>query len=93
MDINVDYILYCDPFVGATIKNGYFSLEHYGGSAWRWVRTITYKYSKGDHEWFLYKDVSENFHASDPEKIESKINTAKVFGNVSFEEFNIYKQE
>ena len=24
-----------DPFTGITIKNGYFSVEHYGGSGWR----------------------------------------------------------
>ena len=26
-----------DPFEGISIKNGIFSVEHYGGSAWRWT--------------------------------------------------------
>lgn len=26
-----------DPFTGITIKNGYFSVEHYGGSGLRWT--------------------------------------------------------
>jgi len=81
-----------DPFMGITIKNGYFSVEHYGGSAWRWTRIITYKYSKQDNEWFLHKDGSESFHASEPEKVESNIKTIKDFGNVKFEEFDIYKE-
>lgn len=82
-----------DPFMGITIKNGYFSVEHYGGSAWRWTRIITYKYSKQDNEWFLHKDGSESFHASEPEKVESKIRTTKDFGKVKFEEFDIYKED
>jgi len=82
-----------DPFMGITIKNGYFSVEHYGGSAWRWTRIITYKYSKQDNEWFLHKDGSESFHAAEPEKVESKIRTTKDFGNVKFEEFDIYKED
>ncbi|WP_133943908.1 hypothetical protein [Epilithonimonas xixisoli] len=82
-----------DPFMGVTIKNGYFSVEHYGGSAWRWTRIITYKYSKQDNEWFLHKDGSESFHATEPEKVESKIKTTKDFGRVKFETFDIYREE
>lgn len=80
-----------DPFVGITIKNGYFSVEHYGGSSWRWSRIITYKYSKKDNEWFLHKDGGESFHASEPEVTESNIRTTKDFGQVKFENFDIYK--
>lgn len=82
-----------DPYMGISIKNGYFSVEHYGGSAWRWTRIITYKYVKADKEWYLYKDGSESFHASAPEKVESKIKTTKNFGKVKFEKFDIYKDE
>ena len=82
-----------DPFTGITIKNGYFSVEHYGGSAWRWTKIITYKYSKQENEWFLYKDSSEGFHASESEKVESKIRTTKDFGKIKFEDFDIYKEE
>lgn len=81
-----------DPYAGITIKDGYFSVEHYGGSSWRWTRVITYKYSKEVNDWFLHKDGSESFHASDPEKIESKIKTKKDFGKVKFDQFDIYKE-
>lgn len=79
-----------DPYMGIEIKNGYFSVEHYGGSGWRWRRIITYKFSKQKNEWFLHKDVSEDFHATDPEKIEYQKKSKKDFGIVKFEEFDIY---
>lgn len=82
-----------DPYMGITIKNGYFSVEHYGGSALRWTNIITFKYSKQANEWFLHKDGTDIFHASEPEKVESKIRTTKDFGNVKFEEFDIYKED
>lgn len=82
-----------DPYAGLTIKNGYFSVEHYGGSGWRWSRIITYKYSKADKTWYLHKDGNESFHASEPDKVESKILTKKDFGKVQFEKFNIYEEK
>ena len=82
-----------DPYQGITIKNGYFSVEHYGGSAWRWTRIITYKYSKAENYWFLHKDGSDSFHATEPEKVESEILTTKNFGKVPFDKFDIYKEK
>ena len=81
-----------DPFQGITIKNGYFSIEHYGGSAWRWTKIITYKFSKADNHWFLHRDGGEFFHAAEPEKSKSNMRTKKDFGNVRFEEFDIFKE-
>ncbi|MFB9077987.1 hypothetical protein ACFFLS_04875 [Flavobacterium procerum] len=80
-----------DPFMGITIKNGYFSVEHYGGSNWRWKSIITYKYSKTEKEWFLYKDGLESFQISDTENVKTEIKTAKDFGRVKFQDFDIYK--
>jgi len=82
-----------DPFMGITLKNGYFSVEHYGGSAWRWTRIVTYKYFRQDNEWFLHKDGTESFHVSEPEKVERTIKTKKDFGKVTFEQFDIYKDD
>lgn len=82
-----------DPFIGVTIENGYFSVHHYGGSAWRWTRDITYKYSRKDNEWFLHKDSHTSFHATEPEEVESTIKTTKDFGRVKFEDFDIYNGE
>lgn len=80
-----------DPFTGITIKNGYFSVEHYGGSGWRWTRIITFKYSPADKSWYLYKDGGDSFHATDPEKVQTKVKTVKDFGKVPFSKFDIYK--
>lgn len=81
-----------DPFMGITIKQGYFSVEHYGGSAWRWTRIITFKYAVAEKNWFLYKDGNESFHATEPDKLTRKIYTVKNFGKVPFIRFNIYKE-
>lgn len=93
---NTVYCIHCggmlgDPYMGITIKNGSFSVEHYGGSAWRWTRIITYNYSLKEKEWFLHKDLSERFHATEPEKVESISKTFKDFGKLKFNEFDIYK--
>jgi len=80
-----------DPFMNVVIKKGYFSIEHYGGSGWRWTRTITFKYLPADSYWYLHKDGHENFHVNNPEKVETKIYTTKDFGKVPFDKFDIYK--
>jgi hypothetical protein len=80
-----------DPYVGIKITDGFFSVEHYGGSAWRWERNITYKYSELENEWYLFADVIKSFHALNPEKIDSVIKTSNDFGKISFKEFDIYE--
>ncbi|MEZ5017900.1 MAG: hypothetical protein R2800_12655 [Flavipsychrobacter sp.] len=37
-----------DPFSDVVIKNGYFTLEHYGGSSYRWTHDPTFKYNAAD---------------------------------------------
>ncbi len=81
-----------DPYQGISIKNGYFSLEHFGGSSWRWSRIITFKYSRDEDNWFLHRDGGENFHISDPENIEPYMRTKDDFGSVSFLDFSAYEE-
>lgn len=80
-----------DPFEGITIKNGFFSVEHYGGSSWRWSKVITFKYSAPDKNWVLSRVGSDSFHVSDPNKVKSTVKTAKNFGKVLFEKYEGYK--
>jgi hypothetical protein len=82
-----------DPFTGVTIKNGYFSVEHYGGSGWRWTRIITFKYSPTEKYWFLHKDGGERFHAISHEEVKTPVKTVKNFGKVPFNKFDIYKDK
>ncbi|GGH77974.1 hypothetical protein HNQ91_003984 [Filimonas zeae] len=83
-----------DPFMKVVIKNGYFSIEHYGGSAWRWGRVTTFRYAPADAYWYLYKEGSESFHATtDPNKVTTTIKTTKDFGKVRFDEYDTYKED
>ena len=82
-----------DPYTGITVKNGYFSVEHYGGSGWRWTRIITFRYSAADKNWLLHKDGGERFHAITHEEVKTPVLTVKDFGKVPFEKFDIYKDK
>jgi hypothetical protein len=79
-----------DPFSQVVIKNGYFTVEHYGGSAWRWTRFVTFKYSTNDSNWRLHRDGGDFFHLTDPENKTSDMKTTKDFGIIPFEEFDIF---
>lgn len=81
-----------DPYMSITLFNGSFSISHYGGSAWRWSRTVTFIYSPSEKNWLLETDTSESFHVSEPEKISSEIKTAENFGKIKFEFFDIYNE-
>lgn len=92
---NVAYCYDCggimgDPYQTIVIKNGYFTVEHYGGSAWRWTRYVTFRYSSKDKTWFLHKDGGESFHISEPEYATTNIRTVKDFGQIPFEKYDIY---
>ncbi|RFS15129.1 hypothetical protein D0T08_18815 [Emticicia sp. C21] len=82
-----------DPFTQIVIKNGYFSIEHYGGSSWRWGLITTFKYSATDKIWYLYKQGSTSMHTSDPDKVKTKITTTKNFGKIPFSKYDIYKED
>jgi len=84
--------IFGDPYSGLAIKNGYFSVEHYGGSNWRWTRIITYKYDPEADYWFLHQDGSESYHTAEPDKVETQIRTTKDFGRVRIEDFDIYAE-
>ena len=81
-----------DPYSGIAIKNGYFSVEHYGGSSWRWTKIITYRYHPDTDGWRLHKIGEENYHSSVPDKVETTIQSTKDFGTIKFEDYQIYKE-
>jgi len=82
-----------DPFSGLAVKSGYFTVEHYGGSAQRWTRFITFRYDTATRAWLLHRDGSEHFDATDPEHGKTTMRTAKNFGRVPFTKFDIYRDE
>ncbi len=77
-----------DPYTGLTIKNGYFSVEYYGGSAWRWSHITTFKWNAAENTWLLFKEGGDSFHALEPEKVKTQVRTQKDFGKVLFENFD-----
>ena len=87
-----------DPFTGTTIKDGYFSIEHGIAGGQHWEQVTTFKFDKSKGNWFLYKDhlISYKLNESNDEDADAlvkdtdKLETAKDFGIVPFDEFNIY---
>jgi hypothetical protein len=96
-----DQAVYCencggmmgDPYNGITIASGVFSIEHYGGSAWRWTRELTFKYDQKVQDWYLEEDRSDSYHVSEPDNIETVLLTTKDFGRIKLENFNIYPKD
>ncbi|WP_324679158.1 hypothetical protein [Hymenobacter sp. GOD-10R] len=82
-----------DPFSGLAVKNGYFTVEHYGGSTQRWTRFITFRYDAATRTWLLHRDGSEHFDATDPKHGKTTMRTAKNFGRVPFLKFDIYQEK
>lgn len=78
-----------DPFVQVVIKDGYFTIEHFGGSRQKWNDDPTFKYSEEDGKWYLHKHNKSVHDGLDPEHGSTvTILTTKDFGKVSFEDFS-----
>jgi hypothetical protein len=78
-----------DPFMGIVVKPGKFTIQHYGGSAWRWSRDITFAWSRRDRQWQLVRVEDVSFHASDPDKQERTVETPpKHFGKIDLASFD-----
>lgn len=56
-----------DPFEGVEVEPGSFTVDHYGGSAWRWRMDFTFAYSRRDRAWQLVRAVELSYHNVDPE--------------------------
>ena len=91
-----DNIVYCfqcggmfgDPYDGVEIRKGIFTIHHFGGSNDRWSNDITFKYSPANKTWYLYKIVDKDWNVFHLDKIETRVQTKKDFGIVSFEKYN-----
>ncbi len=83
--------IFGDPYEGITIKNNYFSIEHYGGSNWRWTRIITFKYDLKTKQFLLHRDAGVSFHTSDPDKEEEIINNKEDFDKLPLAKYNWHK--
>ena len=79
-----------DPFVEVVIKDGYFTIEHLGGSRHMWTDDPTFKYNAEKNAWFLHRHSKQVVDRMDPEGEESEqtMLTTKDFGEVNFEDFH-----
>jgi hypothetical protein len=92
-----DKVIYClscggalgDPFASIEVGKNTFTVNHYGGSAWRWTSSYKFNYSRRDNSWQLVKVVKESFHATDQGNVEEKtFIPPKDFGLIDIAEFN-----
>ncbi|HSE24804.1 MAG TPA: hypothetical protein VLB68_24295 [Pyrinomonadaceae bacterium] len=79
-----------DPFTGVKVARNTFTVNHYGGSAWRWSVDYKFNYSRIDKTWQLVRIENTSFHASDVNKtFNRKIMTPpKHFGKVDIADFD-----
>lgn len=78
-----------DPFQSIAIKPGRFTVEHYGGSSWRWSANYTFAWSRRDKSWQLVRAEKTSFHASDPDSEETTVHTPpRDFGLIDVTEFD-----
>lgn len=78
-----------DPFQGVRVSAKSFTVDHYGGSGWRWSTATTFNYSRRDKTWQLVMVRNETFHAGDPEKVETTIHKPpRDFGKIDIADFD-----
>ena len=80
---------YGDPYAGLTIKRGFFSVEHYGGSSARWSRIITFNYAPATRTWYLSREGGESYSVFDPDNVTSEAHTPRNFGRVPFAKYDV----
>jgi hypothetical protein len=50
-----------DPYASISFKGNILTINHYGGSAWRWSKTSTFRFQK--NEWQLIGIAESSFHS------------------------------
>ncbi|MEJ7622672.1 MAG: hypothetical protein WKF34_01645 [Pyrinomonadaceae bacterium] len=78
-----------DPFEGVRAGRGTFTVDHYGGSNWRWKIAYRFNYSRRDKTWQLVRVDNLSYHTSNPNKMKTEIETPpRHFGKVGITEFD-----
>lgn len=80
-----------DPLEEISVDSGRFTIQQYGGAAWRWSRTTKFSYDQQRKDWFLTLDSTENFAVAQPEDASRHAATPVEFGSVRFKDFDVYK--
>jgi hypothetical protein len=78
-----------DPFEGVAAGRNAFTVEHYGGSNWRWKYSYKFNYSRIDLTWQLVRVEEQHYHTFNPNKVEIKIYTPpRHFGKIDIADFD-----
>jgi len=78
-----------DPFAGVAVGRNTLTVNHYGGSAWRWETSYKFNYSRIDKTWQLVRFERSDFHAADDERtIKRRVMTPKDFGKIDLAGFD-----
>jgi hypothetical protein len=78
-----------DPYQHTAIKGGYFSVESLYGSCQKTYVVTTFRYSKAEHNWFLYKVGQDDDDCRDTTEapVRHQEQTSRNFGKVSFKDY------
>lgn len=77
-----------DPYTGMTLKKNFFSIEHAGGSNFRFIRIMTFKYDKDRQQYLLHKDAGETYNTTNPNKSKSESYNKKQWGKMLFTDYS-----
>lgn len=83
--------IFGDPLAGITVGKNTFTVNHYGGSAWRWTADYKFNYSRIDKTWQLVQIEKTSYHNVRPmeETLEKTVLTPpKDFGKVDVADFD-----
>jgi len=92
-----DKVVYCrqcggifgDPFESLSAAPGKLSVNHYGGSNWRWTNTFNFAYSRRDNTWQLIRVEESSFHTSAPNKMKTRTyKPPRDFGKIDIADFD-----
>lgn len=92
-----DKVVYCrqcggvfgDPFESLSAAPGKLSVNHYGGSNWRWTNTFSFAYSRRDQTWQLVRVEESSFHTSAPNKMKNRTyKPPRDFGKIDIADFD-----
>ncbi|NQY05823.1 MAG: hypothetical protein HRT68_06365 [Flavobacteriaceae bacterium] len=81
------------PLTDILIEGNQFSIQHEAGKTDRWTRLISFEYSKISNSFSLFKDATSTYSISGGTTVENEVKTKKDFGDINFEEFDVYSED
>lgn len=78
-----------DPLTEISVKARTITVEHYGGSGWRWGNSFKFAYSRRDDTWQLVRVEEYSFHFSQPDNVKShSYKPPRDFGKIDIADFD-----